>query len=307
MEPILNTDATSQTGSEDLIKDSSETTFVQDVIEASQETPVIVDFWAPWCGPCKQLGPLLEKVVTEANGSVKMVKIDIDQNQSLAQQLRIQSIPAVYAFFQGKPVDAFQGVLPESQLREFVDKLAQSSGTKVKSPIDEALEQANHLLEEKQFEQASSIFSHIIQHASDNLEAKVGLAKCAIETDKHQEARDIIDGLSADEKTDPGLLPIVNALELADKVADVGDLDTLKSAVRQNSKDHNARYDLALALYASGQAEAAIDELLEIIRQNRNWNDDAARLELLKIFEVLGPTDLITSAGRRKLSSILFS
>ena len=307
MEPILNTDATSQTGSEDLIKDSSETTFVQDVIEASQETPVIVDFWAPWCGPCKQLGPLLEKVVTEANGSVKMVKIDIDQNQNLAQQLRIQSIPAVYAFFQGKPVDAFQGVLPESQLREFVDKLAQSSGTKVKSPIDEALEQANHLLEEEQFEQASSIFSHIIQHASDNLEAKVGLAKCAIETDKHQEARDIIDGLSADEKTDPGLLPIVNALELADKVADVGDLDTLKSAVRQNSKDHNARYDLALALYASGQAEAAIDELLEIIRQNRNWNDDAARLELLKIFEVLGPTDLITSAGRRKLSSILFS
>ena len=307
MEPILNTDATSQTGSEDLIKDSSETTFVQDVIEASQETPVIVDCWAPWCGPCKQLGPLLEKVVTEANGSVKMVKIDIDQNQNLAQQLRIQSIPAVYAFFQGKPVDAFQGVLPESQLREFVDKLAQSSGTKVKSPIDEALEQANHLLEEKQFEQASSIFSHIIQHASDNLEAKVGLAKCAIETDKHQEARDIIDGLSADEKTDPGLLPIVNALELADKVADVGDLDTLKSAVRQNSKDHNARYDLALALYASGQAEAAIDELLEIIRQNRNWNDDAARLELLKIFEVLGPTDLITSAGRRKLSSILFS
>ena len=307
MEPILNTDATSQTGSEDLIKDSSETTFVQDVIEASQETPVIVDCWAPWCGPCKQLGPLLEKVVTEANGSVKMVKIDIDQNQNLAQQLRIQSIPAVYAFFQGKPLDAFQGVLPESQLREFVDKLAQSSGTKVKSPIDEALEQANHLLEEKQFEQASSIFSHIIQHASDNLEAKVGLAKCAIETDKHQEARDIIDGLSADEKTDPGLLPIVNALELADKVADVGDLDTLKSAVCQNSKDHNARYDLALALYASGQAEAAIDELLEIIRQNRNWNDDAARLELLKIFEVLGPTDLITSAGRRKLSSILFS
>ena len=152
MEPILNTDTTSQTGSGDLIKDTSEATFVQDVIEASQETPVIVDFWAPWCGPCKQLGPLLEKVVTEANGSVKMVKVDIDQNQNLAQQLRIQSIPAVYAFFQGKPVDAFQGVLPESQLKEFVDKLAQSSGTKVKSPIDEALEQANQLLEEKLFE-----------------------------------------------------------------------------------------------------------------------------------------------------------
>ena len=307
MEPILNTDTTSQTGSGDLIKDASEATFVQDVIEASQETPVIVDFWAPWCGPCKQLGPLLEKVVTEANGSVKMVKVDIDQNQNLAQQLRIQSIPAVYAFFHGKPVDAFQGVLPESQLKEFVDKLAQSSGTKVKSPIDEALEQANQLLEEKQFEQASSIFSQIIQHASDNLEAKVGLAKCAIETDKHQEARDIIDGLSEDEKTDPALLPIVNALELADKVADVGDLDTLKSEVQQNSKDYNARYDLALALYASGQAEAATEELLEIIRQSCNWNDDAARLELLKIFEVLGPTDPITSAGRRKLSSILFS
>ena len=307
MEPILDPNASPPESSSHLIKNSSESTFVQDVIEASQETPVIVDFWAPWCGPCKQLGPLLEKVVTEANGSVKMVKIDIDQNQNLAQQLRIQSIPAVYAFYQGKPVDAFQGALPESQLREFVEKLAQSSGTKEKSPIEEALEQATALMENEQFDQARAIYTQIIQHAPDNLEAKAGLARCNIEAGNHDEVRELLNTLSDEERADPVFVPILNALELADKVAEVGDLNSLKANVESNSKDYDARYKLALALYANGDAEAATEELLEIIRQDRNWNEDAARIELLKLFEVLGTTNPVTISGRRKLSSILFS
>jgi len=307
MEPILDPNVSPPESSSHLIKDSSESTFVQDVIEASQEIPVIVDFWAPWCGPCKQLGPLLEKVVTEANGSVKMVKIDIDQNQNLAQQLRIQSIPAVYAFYQGKPVDAFQGALPESQLKEFIEKLAQSSGTKEKSPIEEALEQATALMENEQFDQAAAIYTQIIQHAPDNLEAKAGLGRCHIEAGNHDEVRELLNTLSDEERADPIFVPILNAIELADKVAEVGDLNSLKANVESNSKDYDARYKLALALYANGDAEAATEELLEIIRQDRNWNEDAARIELLKLFEVLGTTNPVTISGRRKLSSILFS
>ena len=280
---------------------------MQDVIETSQEVPVIVDFWAPWCGPCKQLGPLLEKVVTEANGAVKMVKIDIDQNQNLAQQLRIQSIPAVYAFYQGKPVDAFQGALPESQLREFVNKLTQNAGTEEKSPIDAALEQAESLMEAEQYEQAGAVYSQVVQHAPDNIAAKAGLARCCIETDNVAGAQELIDTLSDEERGDAAFASILSALELSEKAAQAGDLAPLQAAVDANPKDHEARYNLALALYAAGQTVEAIDALIEIIRQDRSWNDDAARLELLKFFEAIGPTDPVTMEGRKKLSSILFS
>jgi putative thioredoxin len=307
MEPILDPNAPPAAPAGDLIKESSEAAFAQDVIEVSQEVPVIVDFWAPWCEPCKQLGPLLEKVVTEANGAVKMVKIDIDQNQNLAQQLRIQSIPAVYAFYQGKPVDAFQGAQPESQIREFVTKLAQTAGTEEKSPVDEALEQAEALIESGQFEQAGAVYSQVVQHAPDNITAKAGLARCCIETGNTAGAQELIDTLSDDERMDTAFTSVISALDLAEKAAEAGDLGPLQVAVEANPKDHEARYNLALALYAGGQAEAAIDALIEIIRQNRGWNDDAARLELLKLFEAIGPTDPLTMDGRKKLSSILFS
>ncbi|MGY9020213.1 MAG: thioredoxin [Alphaproteobacteria bacterium] len=307
MEPILDPNAPPAAPAGDLIKESSEAAFAQDVIEVSQEVPVIVDFWAPWCEPCKQLGPLLEKVVTEANGAVKMVKIDIDQNQNLAQQLRIQSIPAVYAFYQGKPVDAFQGAQPESQIREFVTKLTQTAGTEEKSPVDEALEQAEALIESGQFEQAGAVYSQVVQHAPDNITAKAGLARCCIETGNTAGAQELIDTLSDDERMDTAFTSVISSLDLAEKAAEAGDLGPLQVAVEANPKDHEARYNLALALYAGGQAEAAIDALIEIIRQNRGWNDDAARLELLKLFEAIGPTDPLTMDGRKKLSSILFS
>ena len=307
MEPILDPNAPPAAPAGDLIKDSSEAAFAQDVIEVSQEVPVIVDFWAPWCEPCKQLGPLLEKVVTEANGAVKMVKIDIDQNQNLAQQLRIQSIPAVYAFYQGKPVDAFQGAQPESQIREFVTKLTQTAGTEEKSPVDEALEQAEALIESGQFEQAGAVYSQVVQHAPDNITAKAGLARCCIETGNTAGAQELIDTLSDDERMDTAFTSVISSLDLAEKAAEAGDLGPLQVAVEANPKDHEARYNLALALYAGGQAEAAIDALIEIISQNRGWNDDAARLELLKLFEAIGPTDPLTMDGGKKLSLILFS
>ena len=307
MEPILNPNTPLSPTTDALIKDSSEASFAQDVIETSENVPVIVDFWAPWCGPCKQLGPLLEKIVTEANGAVKMVKIDIDQNQNLAQQLRIQSIPAVYAFHHGKPVDAFQGALPESQIRQFVEKLAKNSNTQEKSPIEEALDQAGALIEAEQFDQAAAVYSQIIEHAPDSVAAKAGLARCKLEAGDIENAREIVDTLSDEERNEKVFASILSALELADKAATVGDLELLQTTVEANPKDHEARYNLALALYASGDVKESIDALLEIIRQDRGWNEDAARIELLKFFEALGPTNPATLEGRRKLSSLIFS
>ena len=307
MEPIIDPTAPQAPQPTGLIKDTSEATFMQDVIEASKETPVIVDFWAPWCGPCKQLGPLLEKIVTEAKGAVRMVKIDIDQNQQIAQQLRIQSIPAVYAFYQGKPVDAFQGALPESELRAFVDKLAKTAGTEQKSPVEEALEQAASLFEAGDAAQAGALYAQIAQHEPTSLPAKAGLARCLLATDKTEQAREIVAALSDEEKADAAFLPVIAALGLADKAAAAGDLAPLRAAANADPTNHQARFDLALALYAGGEKEEAMDALVDIIRRDRNWNDDAARKQLLEFFEALGPTDPMTVAGRRKLSTVLFS
>ncbi len=293
----------------DLIKDSDQNKFAQDVIDASMQVPVIVDFWATWCGPCKQLGPLIEKVVKEAKGAVRLVKIDVDSNQALAGQLRIQSIPAVYAFFQGRPVDGFVGAQPESQLRQFVQRLVKMAAAgQGPSPIDEALDQAEAAIAEGDYEAASAIFGQVLDHESDNARAIAGLVRCSIAAGDLAGAKEMLAGVTPEVLKDPAMASVVSQLELAEagqKAA--GQTQQLQARIDANPKDFEARYDLAVAQFAAGDREAAIDQLLEIFKANRAWNEEAARKQLVKFFEAMGPTDPLTLAGRRKLSSLMFS
>jgi putative thioredoxin len=307
MEPIIGADGGGPPPA-DVIKDSSTARFAQDVIEASLSAPVIVDFWAPWCGPCKQLTPLLEKTVTAARGAVRLVKINIDENQDLAAQLRVQSIPTVYAFYQGRPVDAFQGALPESQIKSFIDRLAGSAGAaEGANPIDQALEEAEAALEAGETGAASALFGQVLQHEAQNVRALAGAMRCLLATGDHAGAKQALDGLPQELRKDPAFTPVAAALELAEAGADAGKVPDLMAQVAQNDDDHQARFDLAMALYAADKPEAAADELLEIIRRDRGWNDDGARKQLVKFFEAWGPTDPLTLQTRRRLSSLLFS
>ena len=300
MEPIIG----DMSAPADAVKDGNTASFAADVIEASNEVPVIVDFWAEWCGPCKTLGPTIEKAVKAASGQVRLVKINVDENQQLAQQLRVQSIPAVFAFKNGKPVDGFVGAQPESQIKAFIQRLTGDAGP---SPIEQALEQGEAALAAGDVSGASDIFGQVLRADMENARAIAGLCQCLIDSGDLAEAREMLDGLEGKLAIDPAVQSVRAALELAEQSADAGDTAPLRARLEANGNDHEARMELSTALLAAGQREEAVDELLESIRRDRNWNDEAARKQLLTLFEAFGHADELTVSARRRLSSMLFS
>jgi putative thioredoxin len=291
-------------GAADLIKDTTTATFRQDVIAESMNRPVLVDFWAPWCGPCKQLTPVLEKAVTAAGGAVVLVKMNIDEHPSIAGQLGIQSIPAVIAFQRGQPVDGFMGAVPESQVKEFIARLAGPAGP---SPVEAALEEATRLIAEGDLAGASEIYAAILEQEPDNVAALAGLAKIQLDAGELENARQVLAMVPEAKAADPALAGVRAALELAEQAASLGDLAGLQAQLAANPDDHQARFDLALGLAARNDRAAAVDHLIEIRRRDRDWNEDGARRQLLQFFEAWGVMDPDTIRGRRKLSTLLFS
>ena len=280
--------------------------FMAEVVEGSSQIPVIVQFWAPWCGPCKQLGPVLEKVVAAAHGKVKMVRVNIDDNQQIAQQLRVQSVPTVYAFVDGQPVDGFSGAQPESALTQFVEKLSSMGGAG--ADIAGMLEAANTAVETQDFAGAMQTYQQVMEADPESADALAGLVRCLTGMQDHQAAREIIDQLNDEFREKPSMQAAIAALELAERAAEsVGDLDLAQVAVAANPEDLQARQDLAMALFATGDNAGAMAQLLESIRVDRSWNDEAARLQLLEFFKTLGAANPDVMAARRQLSTLLFS
>jgi putative thioredoxin len=288
-----------------LIKDSDTRTFMADVVETSRKVPVIVDFWAPWCGPCKQLGPMLEKLVKQANGKVRMVKVNVDENQQLAAQMRVQSIPAVFAFVDGQPVDGFMGALPESQIKQFIDRLGSQGG--MAEEIEAAVAAGREALAQNNLAEAAQIFAQILGVDREHAGAIAGLAKCQIASGDLEQAKATLALVPPAKANDAEVISAKAALELAATPVDHGEIANLTRAIEANADDHQARLDLAVALNAAGKKQEALDHLLHIVRRKRDWNEEAARKQLVKFFEAWGPKDEFTLLGRRKLSSILFS
>jgi len=295
-------------GDADLIKDTSEATFMADVVEASQTVPVIVDFWAPWCGPCKTLGPMLEDAVRAAKGAVKMVKINVDEAQQIAGQLQIQSIPTVYAFFKGQPVDGFQGALPQSEIKAFIDRVIKAGGGEAPGEeLSEAVAAADDMLAEGAAQDALDTFAAILGEDPNHAGAYGGMVRAYIALDQLDQAEAHLNGAPIEISKAPELEAAHAQLQLARQAADAGPVAELQAAVDANPNDMQARFDLAQALYAHGDTQAAVDQLLTLFGKDREWNDGAAKTQLFTIFEALKPNDPIALNGRRKLSSMIFA
>jgi len=290
-----------------LIKDGSEQSFMQDVIETSQSVPVIVDFWAPWCGPCKTLGPALEAAVTAAQGAVQMVKLNVDENQAIAGQLQIQSIPTVYAFWQGKPVDGFQGAVPGSEIQAFVDRVSAMGNGAPDGGLADALSAAQEMLADGDIEDAAQTFAAILEEEPSTVGAYAGLAQCYLAQGDLEQVEATLNGAPAEISKAPELEALYAQLELAKQAAGAGPLGELQAGVEAEGDNHQARLDLAIALHAAGDAQAAVDHLLELFRRDREWNDAAAKTLLFTIFDALPANDPVVLNGRRKLSSLIFA
>jgi putative thioredoxin len=302
---IIGQNTASGVPAAELIKDTDAKGFMADVIEVSKRVPVLVDFWAPWCGPCKQLTPLLEKVVKQANGKVRLVKINVDENQQIAAQMRVQSIPAVFAFVGGQPIDGFMGALPEGQIRQFIDKLG-SKGS-LAEEIAAAMKVAEEAMQRKDFAEAQNILGQILGIDPGHIAALANFAKCQIELGDLDGASATLSSVPADKKTSADVVSALAALDLALHPVDSSVLEQLQKSVATTPDDFQKRLDLAVALNGAGQRSDATDQLLYVIRKKRDWNEDAARKQLVKFFEAWGPKDEATLQGRRKLSAILFS
>ena len=290
----------------DLVKDATDATFLADVIEASRETPVIVDFWAPWCGPCKQLTPLLEQEVRAAGGAVKMVKVNIDENQQVAAQMRVQSIPAVFAFEGGQPVDGFMGAQQTSEVTAFVKRVA-AMGKGGGNGLDEALTQGEEMLDKGAAADAAQVFAAVLAEDAANARALGGLARAELAVGDVARARQTLEMAPPEIAGDAAIIAARSAIELAEQTQDTGEEADLKARLEANPDDHQARYDLALALLAGKDREGAVETLLELFRRDREWNDGAAKEQLFKLFDSFGPKDPLTLTGRRRLSSMIFA
>jgi putative thioredoxin len=287
----------------DLVKDTTTKTFREDVLTESIKQPVLVDFWAPWCGPCKQLQPIIEKVVKAAGGKVKLVKMNIDENPEIAGQLGIQSIPAVIAFQRGQPVDGFMGALPESQVKGFIERLVGPLGP---GAVEELITQAQDAQAQGDAAGAAALYAGVLEQEPDNLAALAGLARLELDAGNVEGARGVLAQVPEAKRVDPAIASIIAAIELAEKSAALGDTAELETRVNQNPNDHQARFDLAMALAAKDRRDDAVDALIDIIKRDRTWDDDGARRQLLQFFDAWGPMDESSVAGRRKLSAVLF-